>query len=80
MEFLVNIDEGRRRRAARADGKTHSVGLAFPVVRILSQYDHTNISERRFMQRIEQILRRRVNRIGPVLVLNKGKQVFIIWF
>ena len=80
VELIEDIDQGRRRRAARADGEAHAVCLPLPVIGILPQNDNSYIGERCLVQGIEEILGGRIDRVGFVLILHKGKEISVILF
>ena len=80
VKLPENIDQGGRRRAAGTDGKAHSVGLALAVVGILAQDHCPHASKRCLVKGVKEILRRRIDRPGPVFLLHKGEQVPVIWF
>lgn len=47
MNFVENVDEGRRGRSWRADGECKTMSLVIIMIRILADDDHLHLVERR---------------------------------
>lgn len=46
MNFVKDVDEGRRGRSWRADGECKAMGLVIIMIRILADDDHLHLVER----------------------------------
>ena len=78
VQFLINIDQGRRNADPLMYRKTQTVGLTRPVIGILSENNDFHLFQRCKIERIENITARRVNNMRPVLMNDRLIKLCII--
>ena len=61
LELFIDIHQRRRRFHPRLHREAQTMGLAGPVVRVLADYHHFGLRQRRGIQRIEDQRTRRIN-------------------
>ena len=69
MKLFINVYERRRDLHRRLHGEAQPVGLPRLMVRVLSQDHDFYFGERRERERVEDVIRRRVDFLCLVLVL-----------
>ena len=77
-QFFENILQRRRCRHPRLHREAEAVRLPRPVIRVLPEDDDLHCLVRRRMQRIENIVRSRVDRLRPVFLLEKFPEPQIV--
>jgi hypothetical protein len=66
FQFLVDVDEARRRPDPIWNGKAQAVGLAGPMLGVLADNDDANLIERRQVERSKPVGARRENALPRV--------------
>ena len=80
VKLRIDVLERRRNPLPRQHGKRQTVSLIGPVIGILPQDQNLHILQSRQMQRIENIVGRRIDGSGIVFLSDKFIQFFIIRF
>jgi len=71
LNFLIDIDQGRRNSHSVHYGKTQAMGLPWTMVRILTENYDLYFRERCRIHRVENLTTRRVNYCPVILPLNQ---------